>query len=77
VKILDSLEGAIRVDALADARVTAAMVIAEKDPKTARALAGRYRSNAAARALYAAGYRKEAAAAALDGPYRMFLKAGG
>jgi tetratricopeptide (TPR) repeat protein len=77
VKILESLEGTIRADALADARVTAAMVIAEKDPKTARALAGRYRSNAAARALYAAGYRKAAEAAALDGSYRNFLKAGG
>ena len=77
VEILDALEGRIPEDALADARVTAAMVIATKDPETAKALAGRYRSNAAARALYAAGYPDAAAAAALDGPYAQFLQAGG
>jgi len=75
--ILDSLEDKIHADALADARVTAAMVIAKKDPATAKSLAGRYRSNAAARALQAAGDREAAAAAALKGPYRKFLKAGG
>jgi Tfp pilus assembly protein PilF len=77
VKILDSLDGKIRADALADARVTAAMVIAKKDPATAKALAGRYRSNAAARALYAAGFKDDAAAAALDGAYLKYLQAGG
>ncbi len=77
VQILDQLEGRIHADALADARVTAAMVIAKKDPETAKSLAGRYRSNAAARALYAAGDREGAAAAAMDGPYSKFLQVGG
>ena len=77
VKILDSLEGKIKADALADARVTAALVIAKTDPEAAKSLAGQYRSNAAARALFEAGDAGAARKAALDGSFRKFLKAGG
>ena len=57
--------------------MTAALVIAKTDPEAAKALAGQYRSNAAARALFEAGDAGAARKAALDGSFRKFLKAGG
>jgi hypothetical protein len=77
VELLDKLEGIAPADGLADARVTAAYIIGPQDPVTAKELAGRYRSNAAAQALYRAGRKKAARKAAPPGPFKDFLKDGG
>jgi hypothetical protein len=77
VKALDKLENTAPADGLADARVTAAYIIGPDDPATAKELAGRYRSNAAAQALYRAGKKRAAQKAAPDGPFRTFLEEGG
>lgn len=70
---LDRLEDRAPEDGLADARVTAAALIARKDAQAAKDLAGPYRSAGAARALYAAGARKMAARSANSGPLSSFL----
>ena len=77
MEILDKLEGTAPADGLADARVTAAYIIGPDDPVTAKALAGRYRSNAAAQALHRAGRKRAARKAAPEGPFRTFLEEGG
>ncbi len=77
VETLDKLEGTAPADGLADARVTAAYIIGPDDPVTAKELAGRYRSNAAAQALHRAGRKRAALKAAPDGPFRTFLEEGG
>jgi tetratricopeptide (TPR) repeat protein len=73
IRAFDRLEGDAPEDGLADAKVTAAALIAETDPKTAKALAGVYRSDGAARALYAAGARNMAVDAAPPGPLSDFV----
>ena len=55
IQQLDRLEGSAPADGLADARATAAMLIAEDDGDAAEQLVGPYISNAAARALVEAG----------------------
>ncbi len=74
--LFDKLDGNAPVDGLADARATAAVLIADDNPEVARQLAGRYTSNAAARALLEAGDRSGAAGAAPDGPLRSYLQGG-
>ncbi|MDG1481525.1 MAG: hypothetical protein P8R54_18155 [Myxococcota bacterium] len=74
--LFDKLDGNAPSDGLADARATAAVLIAEDNPEVARQLAGRYTSNAAARALLEAGDRSGAASAAPDGPLRSYLQGG-
>lgn len=75
--LLASLEGAAPEDGLADARATAAFLIAGKDPEVAKQLAGQYVSNAAARALLEAGDASAAQEAAPGGILASWLKAGG
>lgn len=72
-----SLEGNAPSDGLADARATAAFLIAGADPEVATKLAGPYVSNAAARALYEAGDMETARSSAPAGVFADFLKAGG
>ena len=72
-RAFDRLEGDAPEDGLADARVTAAALIADADPQAAKDLAGPYRSAGAARALHAAGARNMAARAAPSGPLSDFV----
>lgn len=72
-----TLEGNAPEDGLADARATAAVLVAAKDPDAAKALAGPYVSNAAARALLEAGDRAAARESAPGGVLGEYLKAGG
>ena len=64
-------------DGLADARATAAILIAKQSPEVAKALVGPYVSNAAARVLLEAGDSAGASAAAPGGVLASYLKAGG
>lgn len=75
--LFNSLEGVAPADGLADARATAAFLIAKQNPEVAKALAGPYVSNAAARALLEAGDPAAAAEAAPGGVLGSYLKAGG
>ena len=77
LSLFDKLDGNAPSDGLADARATAAVLIAGDNPEVARELAGRYTSNAAARALLETGDRAGAASAAPDGPLRTYLGSGG
>lgn len=77
LKLFASLEGNAPADGLADARSTAAYLIAGDDPEVATKLAGPYVSNAAARALYEAGDMETALSSAPAGVFADFLKAGG
>lgn len=72
-----TLEAAAPADGLADARATAAFLIAPKDKEAASALAGPYMSNGAARALWEAGDASGAQASAPGGVLASYLKAGG
>jgi tetratricopeptide (TPR) repeat protein len=76
-KQLKSLEGQAPSDGLADARATAAFLLASKDADAAREIAGSTQSYAAARALLEAGDAAGAAAASPAGAFAEFLKAGG
>ena len=75
--LFDSLEGVAPEDGLADARATAAVLLAPKDQEAARQLAGPYVTNATARALLEAGDASAASAAAPGGNLASYLKAGG
>lgn len=77
LSLFASLEGAAPEDGLADARATAAFLIASKDAEVAKQLAGPYVSNAAARALLEAGDPAAAQEAAPGGILSNWLKAGG
>jgi len=77
LRTLDGLEGTAPEDGLADARATAAYLIAEQDPEAARKLAGPYISNAAARALLETGDSAAAKESAPGGALGQFLAAGG
>jgi tetratricopeptide (TPR) repeat protein len=77
LKLFASLEGNAPADGLADARATAAYLIAGDDAEVANKLAGPYVSNAAARALYEAGDMETARSSAPPGVFADFLKAGG
>lgn len=71
-----SLEGVAPSDGLADARATAAALIATSDPEAAATLAGPYATNAAARALLEAGRSGDAAGLAPAGTFATYLKGG-
>lgn len=73
----ERLEGNAPADGLADARTTAAVLIAGQDDAAAVALASPYISNAAARALVEAGDLGAARESAPGGVLSDFLKAGG
>ncbi|RME26109.1 MAG: hypothetical protein D6798_07315 [Deltaproteobacteria bacterium] len=77
VSTLVSLEGQAPEDGLADARATAALLIAADDPEAARKLAGPYVSSAAARALLETGDRSSARESSPGGVIGSFLEAGG
>lgn len=77
LSLFDNLEGNAPEDGLADARATAAVLIAKDDPEAARKLVGPYISNAAARALVEAGDRDSARDAVPGGVYASYLKNGG
>ncbi len=72
-----ALEGNAPEDGLADAVATAAFLIADEDPEAAKALAGRYVSNAAARSLLEAGDSAAARESVPGGVLGEYLKAGG
>ena len=76
-KSFKTLEGNAPEDGLADAVATAAYLIADDDPEAAKALAGRYLSNAAARALLEAGDAAGARESVPGGMLGEYLKAGG
>lgn len=77
-KMLDSLEGSAPADGLADARATAAALIARHDPAAAKKVAGSFASNSTARALLEAGDRDAALdAAPQGGMLAKYLDAGG
>ena len=67
----------VPIDGLADARATAAMLIAKDDPATATALAGPYLTDASARALHAAGADQAAWEASRSDLFAEFLRPGG
>ena len=77
LQLFSSLEGAAPADGLADARATAAYLVAGSDAEAASRLAGPYVSNAAARALVEAGDIETARSSAPAGVFADFLKAGG
>jgi len=62
---------------VADARATAAYLIAEDNPEAAKALVGSVQSNAAARALLATGDASAAQSASPGGVIDNYLQAGG
>ena len=66
----------VPIDGLADARATAAMLIAKDDPTTATALAGPYLTDASARALRAAGADQAAWEASRSDLFAEFLRPG-
>jgi hypothetical protein len=74
---LKALEGTAPADGLADARATAAFLVAGQDADVARALAGPYISNASARALAEAGDVAAARESAPGGVLLEYLKGGG
>ncbi len=67
----------VPIDGLADARATAAMLVAKDDPETATALAGPYLTDASARALHAAGADQAAWEASRSDLFAEFLRPGG
>jgi hypothetical protein len=67
----------VPIDGLADARATAAMLVAKDDPTTATALAGPYLTDASARALHAAGSDQAAWEASRSDLFAEFLRPGG
>ncbi len=75
--LLDGLADAAPPDGLADARATAAILLAAKDPEAAKTIAGDAPSAAVARALLAAGDAPSAADLLEGGPLDAFLSAGG
>ena len=74
---LDGLEGQAPADGLADARVTAAQLIAPRDKAAARALVGDLGTDAAARVLLEAGDLEGATAVSAEGPLGAFIAGGG
>jgi len=72
----EKLEGAPS-DGVADAKATAAVLIAGQDRDAAAQLAGSVRSDAAARALLEAGDRSAAQQAASSGALKSYLESGG
>jgi tetratricopeptide (TPR) repeat protein len=75
--LFDTLEGNAPSDGLADARATAAFLVAGQDADLAKKLASPYISNPAARALLESGDRAAARESAPGGMLSDFLKAGG
>ena len=74
---LDSLGGSAPAHGLADARATAAFIVAKTDPEGARKLAGSFDSDASARALLEAGDAAAAQRSAQGGVLAEYVKAGG
>lgn len=77
VSLLDGIAMGAPPAGLADARATAAIMLAPHDTAAAAALAGDHPSAPVARALQAAGQGEDAADLAGSGPYARFLSAGG
>lgn len=77
LRTLKGLEGTAPEDGLADARATAAVLIAGTDPEVARKLAGPYISNAAARALLEAGDATAAKESSPGGVLGQYIAGGG
>ena len=75
--LLDGIENGAPPSGLADARATAAIMLAPHDAAAAADLAGDHPSPSVARALQAAGEGSDAADLAGSGPYAQFLSAGG
>jgi tetratricopeptide (TPR) repeat protein len=75
--LLDGISKGAPPAGLADARATAAIMLAKHDKVAAARLAGDHPSPSVARALQAAGEGGDAADLAGSGPYAQFLSAGG
>ena len=73
----DKLDRTGPATGVADARATAAYLIAEDNPEAAKALVGSVQSNAAARALLATGDASAAQSASPGGVIDNYLQAGG
>lgn len=76
-ELLASVENGAPPDGIRDARATAAILLAARDPAAAARIAGSDPSPVVARALQEAGQGRDAAALAGSGPYARFLSAGG
>ena len=74
VRAFDAIEDEAPADGLADAKVTAAMLIGSTDAQTAKALAGDYVSDGAGRALWEAGARRMARQSTPSGPLLTFFE---
>ncbi len=75
--LLEGIEKGAPPPGLADARATAAIMLAPHDAAAAAEIAGDQPSPSVARALQAAGQGGDAASLAGSGPYAQFLSAGG
>ncbi len=75
--LLDTIEKGAPPAGLADARATAAILLARKDPSAAPEIAGDGASPAVARALLAAGQGAEAADLVSSGPFARYLTSEG
>lgn len=76
IRTLDGLEGDAPADGLADARVTAAMLIGSSDAQAAKTLAGDYVSEGAGRALWNAGAKRMARNSTPPGALLNFFESG-
>ena len=76
IRTLEGLEGDAPADGLADARVTAAMLIGPTDAQAAKTLAGEYISEGAGRALWNAGAKRMARNSTPAGALKTFFESG-
>ena len=77
IRLFEAVESGAPADGLADAKVTAAALIASADPSTTKKLAGGYVSDGAGRALWKAGARRMAKTSTPDGPLLSFMESEG
>ena len=77
IRLFEQIESDAPADGLADAKVTAATLIASADPPTAKKLAGGYTSEGAGRALWKAGARRMAKSSTPEGPLLSFMESEG
>jgi len=74
IRAFERIEADAPADGLADAKVTAATLIASDDPQTVKDLVGGYMSEGAGRALWKAGARRMAKKATPAGPLLSFME---
>jgi tetratricopeptide (TPR) repeat protein len=77
IRSFERIEADAPPDGLADAKVTAATLIATDDPQTAKDLVGEFMSEGAGRALWKAGARRMAKKSTPAGPLLSFMESEG